>query len=77
MVSGGVWGVSGGCLVSVLGLLVVSGVCWVVSGGCFRHFFRSGHFVPPPRVIQESRTPRLIGLSPKNSLVLKIFGPSN
>ena len=38
---------SGGCLVSVLGLLVVSGVCWVVSGGCFRHFFRSGHFVPP------------------------------
>ena len=41
-------GVSGGCLVSVLGLLVVSGVCWVVSGGCFRHFFRSGHFVPPP-----------------------------
>ena len=48
MVSGGVWGVSGGCLVSVLGLLVVSGVCWVVSGGCFRHFFRSGHFVPPP-----------------------------
>ena len=56
-------GVSGGCLVSVLGLLVVSGVCWVVSGGCFRHFFRSGHFVPPPPcVIQESRTPRLIGL---------------
>ena len=47
MVSGGVWGVSGGCLVSVLGLLVVSGGCWVVSGGCFRHFFRSGHFVPP------------------------------
>ena len=45
----GVWRVSGGCLVSVLGLLVVSGVCWVVSGGCFRHFFRSGHFVPPPR----------------------------
>ena len=62
MVSGGVWVVSGGCLVSVLGLLVVSGVCWVVSGGCFRHFFRSGHFVPP-RVIQESRTPRLIGLN--------------
>ena len=61
MVSGGVWGVSGGCLVSVLGLLVVSGVCWVVSGGCFRHFFRSGHFVPP-RDIQESRTPGLIGL---------------
>ena len=62
MVSGGVWGVSGGCLVSVLGLLVVSGVCWVVSGGCFRHFFRSGHFVPPPHDIRESRTPCLIGL---------------
>ena len=54
---------SGGCLVSVLGLLVVSGVCWVVSGGCFRHFFRSGHFVPPPHDIRESRTPCLIGLS--------------
>ena len=53
MVSGGVWGVSGGCLVSVLGLLVVSGGCWVVSGGCFRHFFWD---------IQESRTPGLIGL---------------
>ena len=54
--SGGVWGVSGGCLVSVLGLLVVSG------GGGVRHFFRSGHLLPPWNT-QESRTPGLIGLT--------------
>ena len=35
---GGVWvvsgGLSGGCLGSVWGLLVVSGECWMVSGWC-------------------------------------------
>ena len=60
---GGVRGVSGGYLGSVLGLLVVSGGCWMVSGWCLRHFFQSGHFVPPSRDIQESRTPGLIGLT--------------
>ena len=47
-VSGGCLGVSGWCLGSVWGLLVVSGGCWMVSGWCLRHFFQSGHFVPPP-----------------------------
>ena len=27
---------------------MVSGGCWIVSGWCLRHFFQSGHFVPPP-----------------------------
>ena len=37
-----------GCVLDMPG--VSSGVwgCQVVSGGCFRHFFRSGHFRPPP-----------------------------
>ena len=68
-VSGGCLGVSGWCLGSVWGLLVVSGGCWMVSGWCLRHFFQSGHFVPPPHVIQESRTPRLIGLSKPKELI--------
>ena len=43
-VSGGCLGGSGECLGAAGGVWR----CWVVSGGCFRHFFRSGHFVPPP-----------------------------
>ena len=63
---GGVWGVSGGCLGvsgwclgSVWGLLVVSGGCWMVSGWCLRHFFQSGHFVPPRDILN----PRSKGLT--------------
>ena len=38
---GGVWRLSAG-------VWVVSGGFWMVSGLCLRHFFQSGHFVPPP-----------------------------
>ena len=69
----GVWGASGGCLgVSwrCQGCLVVSGGCQVVSWWCFRHFFRSGHFRPPPPLghtgIQDPGSDRVKDMDMKN-----------
>ena len=66
---GGVWGVSGGCL-GVSGWCLGSvwtfwwclgGVGWCLDG-VKDTFTNPGTLCPPPRVIQESRTPCLIGL---------------